>query len=200
MSDAQDTVLDPDALAPPVEPVRSPVRYNAVKHGILSVSPVIPYFEDEDDWEDFRNSIFEEIAPEGGLQRALADRVASLLWRLMRAVRFEREVVAAGISEVGSDIRIADSYLGQPQQAMTEQLKERMNRMALGRLLPNDRDLNKLLRYEGRLHRHLLQTIHQIKLLKGSGSLPSGSSLGQPNVDAPATRLFDPESGAAGYN
>jgi hypothetical protein len=195
-----DTVLDPNDLQPPVEPTRSPVRFNAVKHGILSVSPVIPYFENEDDWEDFRNSIFEELAPEGGLQSALADRVASLLWRLMRAVRFEREVVTAAIMKVGSDLQTADSYLRNPQQAMTEQLKERMDHMALSRLLPDDRDLNKLLRYEGRLHRHLLQTIHQIKLLKGIGSLPTGSSLGQPNVDAPATRLFGPESGAAGYN
>ncbi len=102
--------------------------------------------------------------------------------------------------KVGRDIHIADSYLGEPPKVLTLQLKERMERAAMSRLLPEDHALHKILRYEGRLHRHLLQTIHQIKLLKGLGSLPSGSSLGQPNVDAPATRLFGPESGAAGYN
>ncbi len=196
----KDCVLDPSVIEPPTEPTRSPVHFNAVKHGILSVSPVIPVFENEEDWEDFRNSIFESVNPEGGLQIALTDRVAALLWRLMRIVRYEREAISAGISAVGGDIQLADSYLGEPPKQMTVKLKNRMDRMAMSRLLPDDPALTKILRYEGRLHRHLLQTIHQIKLLKGVGSLPTGSSLGQPNVDAPATRLFDSESGAAGYN
>jgi hypothetical protein len=196
----KDTVLDPSAIDAPTEPTRSPVTFNAVKHGILSVSPVIPYFENEEDWEEFRNSIFESVNPEGGLQIALTDRVATLLWRLMRIVRYEREAVAASIGDVGRDMQLADSYLGQPSKELTVKLKDRMDRMAMSRLLPDDHAITKILRYEGRLHRHLLQTIHQIKLLKGVGSLPTGSSLGQPNVDAPATRLFDSESGAAGYN
>lgn len=193
-------VLDSDHLTAPVEPTRSPVRFNAVKHGILSVSPVIPHFEDEDEWLSFRDSVFESIRPEGGLQMALADRVATLLWRLMRVVRFEREAISADIMRVGHDINLADSYAGEKHSVMTRELKERMDTMAMSRLLPPDQDLNKIVRYEGRLHRHLLQTIHQIKLLKGFGSLPSGSSLGEPNVDAPATRLHEKDSGAAGYN
>lgn len=75
-----------------------------------------------------------------------------------------------------------------------------MDRLAMRRLVPDDQTVNKILRYEGRLHRHLLQTIHQIELLKGERSLPAGSSLGQPNVGAPATNLFDRKPGAAGYN
>jgi hypothetical protein len=197
---SDETLVDPGDLQPPVEPTRSPVTFNAVKHGILSVSPVIPIFENEEDWEDFRNSIFEELSPKGGLQQALADRVATLLWRLMRVVRYEREAVTGSIMEVGQDIRLADDYLGEAPRSMTLDLKERMDKLAMRRLLPEDQAINKILRYEGRLHRHLLQTIHQIKLLKSERSLPTGSSLGQPNVDAPATRLFGKESGAAGYN
>jgi len=200
MPEKPSEVLDSEHLTTPIEPTHSPVRFNAVKHGILSVSPVIPHFEDEDEWLSFRDSVFESIQPEGGLQMALADRIATILWRLMRVVRFERESIFADIMNVGRDIRLADSYAGEEHAVMTPELKDRMDKMAMRRLLPSDQDLNKIVRYEGRLHRHLLQTIHQIKLLKGLGSLPSGSSLGQPNVDAPATRLHGKESGAAGYN
>lgn len=195
-----EVITDIEALESPVEPTRSPVTFNAVKHGILSVSPVIPYFENEEDWEEFRDSVFESICPEGGLQIALADRVSTLLWRLMRIVRYERETVSTSLDNVGRDMELADSYLGTSERNMTVRKKERIDKMGMSRLLPDEPTTSKILRYEGRLHRHLLQTIHQIKLLKGAASMPTGSSLGQPNVDAPATRLFDKESGAAGYN
>ena len=197
----QDPVIEnPDDLAPPVEPTLSPVRFNAVKHGILSVSPVIPDVERDQDWESFRDSIFEEVNPEGGLLIALTDRVSMLLWRLMRIVRYEREVIAENIANSRRDIELADSYLSEARKTLTWDLKERIDRVAMARLLPEDSETAKILRYEGRLHRQLLQTIHQIKLLKGERSLPTGSSLGQPSVDSPATRLFSKEPGAAGYN
>ncbi len=59
--------------APPTEPALSPVKFNAVKHGILSVSPVIDFFENEEDWINFRDSIFDAIKPRDGLEDAFAD-------------------------------------------------------------------------------------------------------------------------------
>jgi hypothetical protein len=182
MGKDKDVVLDPEDAQPPIEPTRSPVRFNAVKHGILSVSPVVPYFESEDDWYDFRDSVFESIQPEGGLQQALADRVATLLWRLMRVVRYEREVVSESMIMIGPDIKIADSYLGEPKMELTPELKARMDRMAMRRLVPDEQSLSKILRYEGRLHRYLLQTIHQLKLLKGISAPAQQSRRGVPNI------------------
>ena len=40
--------------SPPVEPV----TFSAVKHGIFSVSAVVPWFACEADWLAFRDSIF----------------------------------------------------------------------------------------------------------------------------------------------
>lgn len=189
-----------DNLEPPVEPSRSPVTYNAVKHGLLSVSPVIPLFESEEDWQEFRYSIFEEVQPEGGLQRVLTDRAAVLAWRLMRGVRYERESIIQAIMQVSRDVAFSD----EGSSANHATLKERIDKLALTRLLPDDQAMAKILRYEARWHRQLLQVIHQIKLLKGERNLPTGSSLGFPNVDAPATRLFPPndgrKGGSAGYN
>ncbi len=187
-------------LEPPVEPSRSPVTFNAVKHGLLSVSPVIPLFESEEAWQEFRDAIFEEVQPDGGLQRFLTDRAAVLSWRLMRGVRFEREVIIQAILQANRDAATSDEGASDNDSTF----KERIDKIALTRLLPNDQDMAKILRYESRWHRQLLQTIHQIKLLKGERSLPTGSTLGFPNVDAPATRLFPPndgrKGGAAGYN
>lgn len=198
MKNNNTAVADKD-LQPPVEPSRSPVTFNAVKHGLLSVSPVIPLFESEEDWQEFRNAIFEEVQPEGGLQRFLTDRAAVLSWRLMRGVRYEREVIIEAIMRVSHDLAL-DEGSSDNHSAF----KERIDKLALARLLPDDQAMAKILRYESRWHRQLLQTIHQIKLLKGERCLPSGSSLGFPNVDAPATRLFPPndggKGGSAGYN
>jgi hypothetical protein len=153
--------------APPTEPALSPVRFNAVKHGILSVSPVIHHFESEDDWIDFRDTIFQAIQPRDGLETAFTDRVAHLFWRLMRGVRYEREVINAAIASIPRDMALARSVTGQEQPArMTKELKKEMDRWGLARLLPADAELNKLLRYETRLHRYLLQTLHQLNSLR----------------------------------
>ena len=157
--------------APPTEPALSPVKFNAVKHGILSVSPVIDFFESEEDWIAFRDTIFEAIQPRDGLESAFADRVAQLFWRMMRGLRYEREVINAGINSVAADMALARSVTGQDPPRDAARLKEEMDRWGLARLLPGDAELNKVLRYETRLHRYLLQTLHQLNSLR-AGPVP----------------------------
>ena len=163
------------------------VRYNAVKHGITSESPVIPVVENEDDWLALRDSIFQSIQPQGGLEEALAERVAVLLWRLMRIVRYERESVANAQARVGKDLALAAAYSREklPSEP-TPEIVQRIDRMLMDRLLPDDATLNKIMRYETRLHRHLLQTLHQLALIKGfRQSLPHNSKHGMANLDPP---------------
>jgi hypothetical protein len=68
---------------------------------------------------------------------------------------------------------------------------DRIDRMLMDRLLPDDTTLNKIMRYETRLHRHLLQTLHQLALIKGfRQSLPHNSKHGIASLDpAPPGRL-----------
>jgi hypothetical protein len=175
--------------ATPKEPGVSAVTFNAVKHGIFSVSPVIPWFEDEEDWYAFRDSIFESLQPRGGLEQALADRAATLMWRLMRIVRYERESVAASLSDVGRDLRLARAYGHEEMpKKMTAKLKGEMDRMAMRRLLPDELTVNKIMRYEARLHRFLLQTLNHLSLLKGAGGGARRPSLGVPELGRPADR------------
>jgi len=160
---------DQDHPHPPVEPERSTVRFNATKHGILSVSPVIPFFEDEDDWIAFRDSIFDEQKPQGGLQHALVDRIAALLWRIMRVLRYERDVITGSLLDLRRDMDTSHPMAAaEDAEGLTPERREEMHRWAMYRLLPGEDYLNKIMRYETRLHRHLLQTLHQLQSLRAA--------------------------------
>jgi hypothetical protein len=66
------------------------VSRNATKHGILSLRPVVAHFESEQSWQRHREAILESLAPEGGLEEALAERVALCSWRLNRIIAYTR--------------------------------------------------------------------------------------------------------------
>src|SRR5215213_10289944 len=82
------------------------VSRNATKHGILSLRPVVAHFESEQGWQRHREAILESLAPEGGLEEALAERVALCSWRLNRVTAYETETIT------------------QEQEAVTEELEE----------------------------------------------------------------------------
>jgi hypothetical protein len=64
------------------------VAKNAISHGIFAAVPVV-MGEDEGEWEEFRAEIVASLGAEGTVEVALGERVASLLWRLRRLVRYE---------------------------------------------------------------------------------------------------------------
>ncbi len=70
------------------------VALNAVKHGVLAATPVLPGLEEPALWERHRAGVMESLAPAGHLERVLAERLALLLWRLGRVTRYEGEVIA----------------------------------------------------------------------------------------------------------
>lgn len=80
------------------------VRLNAMKHGVLASTPVIPGLEREEDWEAHREGVLESLGPEGHLEVTLAERVALLLWRLQRMARYEREMIAVAQEQVDGDL------------------------------------------------------------------------------------------------
>jgi hypothetical protein len=72
---------------------------NALRHGLRSELPVLPG-ECADDWQAHRDGIVGSLAPAGGLETALAERVALILWRLRRVASYETGVTALDIEEV----------------------------------------------------------------------------------------------------
>jgi hypothetical protein len=99
---------------------------------------------------------------------SLGERAASLIWRLKRAARFETEVTAQYLEDVPSDwyrsLKLEGRKVpGAPSKADVEE----MQRMMMSRLLPGDEVMTKVMRYETKVHRFLLQTMYQIMILKG---------------------------------
>lgn len=70
------------------------VSFNASTHGILSLRPVVNAYERAQDWERHRQAILDALAPEGGMEQMLAERVASCSWRLNRVLLHESETIA----------------------------------------------------------------------------------------------------------
>jgi hypothetical protein len=61
-------------------------RLNATKSGIYSVTPIVPAFERESEWQAHHAGVFADLQPEGYMQEIIAERIAIKSWRLRRLV------------------------------------------------------------------------------------------------------------------
>src|SRR5215213_3069557 len=89
---------------PRTEEGKEVVRWNATRHGIRSPAPVVPGVEKQEDWEEYRDGMLEDLGPSGSLELALAERVALLSWRLHRVTRYETESIALYQERVEDDL------------------------------------------------------------------------------------------------
>jgi len=74
---------------------------NALKHGLLAQSPLLPD-EDSETFNAHTQGLFDTLQPAGTLEVELVGRIACLLWRLARAARIEVGVLTAAIQEFQS--------------------------------------------------------------------------------------------------
>src|SRR5664279_3770431 len=63
-------------------------RQNAFRHG-LTAQTVISIVENADEYTDLETLIIADYEPQTTIERVLVERLASLLWRLRRAVTIE---------------------------------------------------------------------------------------------------------------
>jgi hypothetical protein len=80
------------------------VRWNSARHGITSPKPVVPGLEKQEDWEEHRSGILENLSPIGHLEITLAERIALNSWRLHRVTRYETQSIAVSQEQVEEDI------------------------------------------------------------------------------------------------
>jgi hypothetical protein len=66
---------------------------NAVTHGLTSSRGLLPG-EKLEDFSDLRARVLAELAPDSAIEIELAERIASLLWRLRRVPAFEAALLA----------------------------------------------------------------------------------------------------------
>jgi hypothetical protein len=162
------------------------VARNAVKHGVLAQTPVIAGIEREEDWQRLRQGVLEFFELEGPFFEALGDQVAAAVWRLYRVIRFETEAIRQYIEDVPADwyasMRLEGRTVG---GGPTKEDVEEMNRMMLSRLLPGDETMDKVMRYETRVHRFLLQKIYLIMVMKGLKKTRVSRFWGLPDLNDP---------------
>jgi len=75
------------------------VARNPIRHGLLSGLRVLPELESQEEWETHLAVTIENLQPVGYMEELLAERIAFHWWRLRRAVRFERDSVAAVLED-----------------------------------------------------------------------------------------------------
>lgn len=155
------------------------VAKNALKHGLLAKQVILPD-ENKGDFEALRSGVFEQYAPVQAVETMLVNRLAYLLWRLLRVTRIETSIMAR--EEIAEQIHEAQNTIHQytnpkldfgavcsdsqseyeAAQAKLENLKARLNSHSAG--LPffrcTDSDIfTKLSRYETSLERSICRTI-----------------------------------------
>jgi hypothetical protein len=72
------------------------VRFNAMKHGILSRLTVLPH-EDPHDFGDLLSALVQEHQPAGATEAHLVDELASIIWRKRRVLQAEGANINQGL-------------------------------------------------------------------------------------------------------
>lgn len=72
------------------------VRFNAIKHGILSRYTVLSH-ENHADYESLVNSLMDEHLPAGATEQHLIEELASVIWRKRRVLQAEGATINQGL-------------------------------------------------------------------------------------------------------
>ena len=91
-TDEIDKMVDPHTQAYEV------VRFNALKHGILSRYTVLSH-ESHADYESLVNSLMDEHLPAGATEQHLIEELASVIWRKRRVLQAEGATINKGLKE-----------------------------------------------------------------------------------------------------
>ena len=146
---------------PKTEEGKAVTRLNATKSGIYSVTPVVPAFEREADWQAHRAGVFDDLQPEGYMQEIIAERIAIKSWRLRRLVRYEREQIRHRQRNIPEDLALNAKLSGRKVRENLEEDLELIDRWAMDALIPGEKELAILMRWDSRLSRELrLDMLH----------------------------------------
>jgi hypothetical protein len=167
------------------------VRFNAVRHGLLTRDVVLPG-EDADAFEDLWNQVRADLSPVGPIEEFLVDHVVNAMWRLRRWARAETALFHSRVQglkadrlaiEVGSYEKtllddasflsvITDKAAHSEASEALGRAKYERNRdeVLLGRAIDADAKegdaFGKLARYERSLERSLLRALDELRQLQ----------------------------------
>ena len=94
-------------LMPTADPSPQPyevVRFNALKHGILSRYTVLSH-ENHADYESLVNSLMDEHLPAGPTEQHLIEEMASVIWRKCRVLQAKGATINQDLKSVASNTK-----------------------------------------------------------------------------------------------
>lgn len=98
----------PNPSAPPTVDPKPPayevVRFNALKHGILSRYTVLSH-ESHADYESLVDSLMDEHLPAGATEQHLIEELASVIWRKRRVLQAEGATINQDLKSVASNTK-----------------------------------------------------------------------------------------------
>lgn len=169
---------------------KAAVAANPIKHGLTATAIVLPS-ESADEWKSFHEDVRARSDAEGAIEIALASRIAELLWRLRRVTRAEGQFVSvvqmrgdtlehdrqvvASLEAPAADA--PDAPTEHPRQLWARKLGMYAGAIIAGEaandyqrtlpvLLPDDAQLDKIVKYEAHLSRLLNHALHELGALQ----------------------------------
>jgi hypothetical protein len=96
MSTATQTLIN--VKNAPIDAGYQAVRFNAMKHGILSRYTVLSH-ENHADYESLVAALMDEHLPAGATEQHLIEELASVIWRKRRVLQSEGAIINKGLKE-----------------------------------------------------------------------------------------------------
>lgn len=159
------------------------VSRNRIRHGLRTQAIVIPGLESEDDWGEFRLSVFDAAAPHGAIEVELTQRVAETMWRLRRVASAEHDAIVVEHQRLDREIeRLRQLEIRFAPQLQPEDLQHGPQ-PPLPILAP-EKTRDAITRYEAHLNRQLYQALHE---LEGARERRAGRASPLARIDVNAT-------------
>jgi len=124
-------------------------RYNAIKHGLLSIEVLLDG-EDEKILIEVGQRLRMELEPKTELELVLVDRITANVWRLKRVLRIERDIIEKEFCDDNFGNYKGKGSLGE----------------ALSFSHTNNDTYGKLIRYETSIERGIYKALHELQRIQ----------------------------------
>ena len=141
------------------------VSRNAVRHGFFSKFLLIQHRdgkESQNEYDDFYTGIRKHYQPVGWLEELWVEKIAVWSWRLRRLIRCESGQIARALAGHSYELQQSRAEdLAEPESVPSS--NPEMDAMTDHLFLPEKEELDKLLRYEAMINRHLNHAIAELE-------------------------------------
>lgn len=162
----------PNQTGPVTEAGKAVVSRNAVRHGAYAAPDIALPNEAPGMWTEFSDAVIDNLAPEGAVEEALAQRVAISLWRLRRIPLAEALAVGREARKFVKAEEDRRKWIEQDREALPEGHFYRPGPpptteiVAPTEVLPPEAMRKELVRYEAHLNRQLMHALHELEAMQ----------------------------------